>query len=97
LARASGAAALCGLSTARANGHWTRGCSQQAHHHVLWVLNNVNLVVAEIKKNRKTGKRKKIVQRIKIVKIVIFPVEYYVEYYVSNERNAQCQVRHCTL
>ena len=21
-----------GLSTARANGHWTRGCSQQAHH-----------------------------------------------------------------
>jgi len=24
--------ALCGLSSARANGHWTRGCSQQAHH-----------------------------------------------------------------
>jgi len=32
LARASGAAALCGLSTARANGHWTSGCSQHAHH-----------------------------------------------------------------
>jgi len=32
LARANGAAALCGLSTARANGHWTSGCSQQAHH-----------------------------------------------------------------
>jgi len=28
LAIASGAAALCGLSTARANVHWTRGCSQ---------------------------------------------------------------------
>ena len=32
LAIASGAAALCGLSTARANGHWTRGCSQRTHH-----------------------------------------------------------------
>ena len=32
MARASGAATLCGLSTARANGPWTRGCSQQAHH-----------------------------------------------------------------
>jgi len=32
LAIASGAAALCGLSTARANGHWTRGCSQPTHH-----------------------------------------------------------------
>ena len=32
LAIASGAAALCGLSTARANGHWIRGCSQRTHH-----------------------------------------------------------------
>ena len=32
LAIASGAAALCGLSTARANGPWTRGCSQRTHH-----------------------------------------------------------------
>jgi len=32
LAIVSGAAALCGLSTARANGHWTRGCSQRTHH-----------------------------------------------------------------
>jgi len=32
LARASGAAALCSLSTARANRHWTRSCSQQTHH-----------------------------------------------------------------
>ena len=32
LAKASGAAALCGLSIAHANGQWTRGCSQQAHH-----------------------------------------------------------------
>jgi len=32
LAIASGAAALCGLSIARVNGHWTRGCSQQAYH-----------------------------------------------------------------
>jgi len=31
--RDNGAAALCGLSIARTNGHWTRGCSQQAHHH----------------------------------------------------------------
>jgi len=29
-----GAAALCGLSIARANGHWTHGCCQQAHHHL---------------------------------------------------------------
>jgi len=32
LARASGAAAPCGLSTARANVHWTCGCSQRTHH-----------------------------------------------------------------
>ena len=32
LAIASGAAALCGLSTASTNGHWTRGCSQRTHH-----------------------------------------------------------------
>jgi len=32
LAIASGAAALCSLSTACANGHWTRGCSQRSQH-----------------------------------------------------------------
>jgi len=32
LAKSSGAAALCSLSISRANGHWTHGCSQQAHH-----------------------------------------------------------------
>jgi len=32
LAIASGASALCRLSTARANGLWTRGCSQRTHH-----------------------------------------------------------------
>jgi len=32
LAIASGAAALCGLSTTSANGHWTRGCSPNQPH-----------------------------------------------------------------
>jgi len=32
LATANSAAALCGLSIARANGYWTRGCNQQAQY-----------------------------------------------------------------